>query len=78
MFPFYTPENIRKLRFSGVFRRYKVGTCQKWVNKQIKNYVVSEKMHKIFGNYLAKRSASISFTGLYLFDIRTAAKITLG
>ena len=26
MFPFYIPENIRKPRFSGVFRGYKMGT----------------------------------------------------
>ena len=26
MFPFYTPENIRKPKFSGVFREYKMGT----------------------------------------------------
>ena len=26
MFPFYTPENIRKSRFTGVFRGYKTGT----------------------------------------------------
>ena len=76
MFPFYTPENIKNLGFLVFSEGIKWGHWPN--NRKIENYVVSGKMYKMFANYFARRSASISFTGFCLFDIRTAAKTTLG